>query len=216
MKAIFPSLISADLLNLQKVITELDPHCSGYHIDIMDDHFVPNLTWGPAFVQKIRQATSRHLQIHLMVDAPIRWVERLSLTPQDVFIFHREVMPNAESVATLLDVVKQKGWQVGMALNPATSVSMAKDFLKKLDLVVLMSVEPGFSGQSFMPDVMDKVPQVQKWRNELQAHCLIAMDGGINLNNINRLAELGVEQFAIAAGIFSTDDPVAALQELAA
>ena len=104
---IFPSLISADILNLKTVLQQLDDHCDGYHIDVMDDHFVPNLTWGPAFVNAIRKATKRPLHIHLMVDNPASWVERIALEKADTFIFHHEVIHH-EVMHPLIEKVKQK------------------------------------------------------------------------------------------------------------
>ena len=91
---IFPSLIAADLLNLERVLKELDPHCDGYHIDIMDDHFVPNLTWGPAFLKQILEKTSLPLHVHLMVKDPEKWINRVKLRPNDIFIFHYEAYKN--------------------------------------------------------------------------------------------------------------------------
>ncbi len=201
---IFPSLISANILSLQNVIETLDPHVDGYHLDVMDFHFVPNLTFGPAFVNAIAHATDKPLHVHLMVDNPEQWVEVLELRRHDTVIFHYEATTQH---AALIDALKQKGYRVGIAINPQTSPDKVVEYLPLLDQVLVMSVEPGFSGQKFMPQVMEKL-------SVLAGKCTIAMDGGIGPDNIAMLAAKGVTQFGIASAIFDTSDPVQAIRGL--
>jgi ribulose-phosphate 3-epimerase len=211
---ILPSLISADILNLEKVIKSLDPYCNGYHVDVMDDHFVPNLTWGPMFVNAIKKVTSLPLHVHLMVDNPAAWIDRIQLNGKDFFIFHIEVFDSPDLIENLIQDVKSKGWKVGIALNPKTDIKLIFDYIKDLDHVLIMSVEPGFSGQKFIPEVTSKIEPLVKKREELNLSFKIGMDGGIGGENIKNLSEMGVDQFGIASAIFSKKDVVKALQEL--
>ncbi len=200
---IFPSLISADILSLKNVIGLLDNHVDGYHLDVMDFHFVPNLTFGPAFVHAIANATDKPLHVHLMVDNPEQWLEVLKLRPCDVFVFHYEA---TSQHMQLIDAVKQRGYKVGIAINPDTPPESVMEFVPHVDQVLVMSVQPGFSGQKFMPQVMEKLPKL--------SGATIAMDGGIGPDNISVLAQKGVTQFGIASAIFDTSDPVQTIRDL--
>ncbi len=211
---IFPSLISADLLNLEKVIKELDPYCDGYHIDVMDDHFVPNLTWGPAFVQGILNISKLPLHIHFMVTSPEKWLTRIKFRPQDVFIFHYESTLEQEVILRLIDAIKVLGCKVGIAINPKTPVSKIFDYVDNIDHVLIMSVEPGFSGQKFMPEVINKVESLINQRESMNLNFKIGMDGGIVKENLKMLSEKGVDQFGIASAIFSDKNPVKKLKDL--
>ncbi len=233
---IFPSLISADILNLEKTIKNLDSHCQGYHIDVMDDHFVPNLTWGPAFVNAIAEKTELPLHVHLMVTNPERWVDRLKLRKIDLLIFHLESFSSATKIDNMIRDVKAKGWLVGIAIKPKTDVKLVFNYIKNIDHVLIMSVEPGFSGQAFIPGVISKVENLIKKRDEIEKNLLlerqrmvealldkdrylklpfkIGMDGGIDSNNIKILSEAGVDQFGIASAIFSQKDYLKALENL--
>jgi ribulose-phosphate 3-epimerase len=210
---IFPSVISADLLNLRAVIHSIDEHVDGYHIDIMDDHFVPNLTWGPMFVAALRKATKRPFQIHLMVDNPEAWVSRLVFEAGDSFIFHVEAA-SGSSISQVLKSAKAVGWRVGLALNPQTDVERIGQHLASVDEVLIMSVNPGFSGQAFI-DTSVKIPGLQALSSKLGVPMpLIAMDGGIGVQNIGALAKAGVELVGAAAAIFSGDDLVGNIKNL--
>ena len=211
---IFPSLISSDLLNIQTTIKNLDPNCDGYHIDIMDDHFVPNLTWGPAFVKAILKITSLPLDVHLMVDNPVAWVDRLNLKPKDLFVFHIETLDSDEEIKDLIKTVKIIGCKAGIALNPETPVEKVFDYLALIDHVLVMSVKPGFSGQKFMESVLSKVKVLNQKRHDMNLPFDIGMDGGIDKSNIAMISELSVDQVGVASAIFSHKDYVAALQDL--
>lgn len=223
---IYPSLISSDLLNLGETIEQLIDHCDGFHIDVMDDHFVPNLTWGPAFVQAISQKTKLPIHLHLMVDEPEKWLSRVELKKDDIFIFHIEAVagwPENKSADFVEEVnyllVKTMGCKVGVAINPKTPVESVFSLLSSLDHVLLMSVEPGFSGQKFMPEVLEKVETLKKQREKLGLSFSIGMDGGINLETIKLAVQAGVDEVGVASAIFSAKpvsakDPVVALQKL--
>ncbi len=211
---IYPSLISSDLLNLKHTIDLLDAHCDGYHLDVMDDHFVPNLTWGPAFVNAIRTATVRPLYIHLMVDDPVSWPSRLALAGTDTIIFHHEALHDVQQQKKLLTAIHAKGCKVGIAINPATPAEHVYEVLSLVDVVLVMSVQPGFSGQRFIPEVTQKIETLSGLRKRLGKNFSISVDGGVNEKNIEMLARLHVDVVAVAAALFNYKDPVVALKNL--
>ncbi len=212
MATIFPSLISADILNLQKSIKQLDPHCQGYHLDIMDDHFVPNLTWGPQFINAIANVTQRQLWVHLMVDNPHSWLDRLLLPPGSIISFHIE---ETKEKFHLINHIKEKKWRPSIAVKPKTAITDVYPYFDVIDHILLMSVEPGFSGQPFLPEVITKVDELRRYCQTAGLNITVGMDGGINQSNIGPLLQKDVDHIAVAAGIFHQDDPVAALKQLA-
>lgn len=211
---IYPSLISSNLLYLARTIEELDPHCHGYHIDVMDDHFVPNLTWGPMFVETIVKTTKRPLHVHLMVDNPKKWLDRMPLRKNDVFIFHHEAIENEKHICDIIKDIKKMNCLVGVAINPPTPIQNIFSYVSLLDHVLVMSVTPGFSGQAFMPEVVKKIPLLVQEKKENKLKFSIGMDGGIGVSSLPLLVQAGVEQVGIASAIFSQPDPVAALKNL--
>ncbi len=211
---IYPSLMCADLLNLGKVISKFDEHCDGYHVDVMDYHFVPNLTMGPDFVNAIAKATRKPVQVHLMVDNPKVWVDRLNLGKKDTFIFHYEAFECFRPMKDLISTVKKKGWKVGVAFNPGSELDLVEEHLNLLDKVLVMSVNPGFAGQIFISDVLNKVKKLIKLKKTQKANFEICMDGGIGKNNIKVLSDLGVDSVSVGGGIFYSKKPIVALKEL--
>lgn len=211
---IFPSLISSDLLNLKKIINDLDSHCDGYHIDVMDDHFVPNLTWGPAFVQAILNNTNLPLHIHLMVDEPEKWINRIKFRTMDTFIFHYEATEDPERILNLINAIKVLGCKIGIAISPKTDINKIFDFIDNVDHILVMSVEPGFSGQKFMPEVLNKVEHLVNQRNAMNLNFSIGMDGGIGKDNIELLKQKGVNLVGVASAIFATPSFAENLEEL--
>ena len=159
MSPLFPSLIASDLLNLKKEVQLLDPHIPGYHLDIMDFHFVPNMTRGPDFVNALRKATESPFLVHLMVEYPERYFDRMRLAEQDIVSVHPEA-PSELSIKELLHAISEKGWTSSIALNPETAVSLIKDQELDPEHILLMPVNPGFSGQEFMPMVYDKIKEL--------------------------------------------------------
>jgi len=224
---IFPSLISADLLNLETVLATLDPYSPGYHLDIMDNQFVPNLTWGPAFINAIARKTKRMLWLHLMIKNPDRILDQLELPEDTIITVHLEAI-SPEIVPVLIQKIKDKNWRPSLAIKPATPVSALAPYLEFIDHVLIMSVEPGFSGQDFLPGTEQKLnalralihqtPQNSSSHANTNSHpqrpITLALDGGINAKNIALLARKGVMQFAVASAIFGNPDPVKALEQL--
>lgn len=213
MANIFPSLISADLLNLKHEIEEIDPYVGGYHIDVADFHFVPNLTWGPAFINAIRLATYKPLWVHLMVEYPEKYFDRLALQEEDIVSFHAE-SKSTYSMQSLTMLIKSNNWIPSIALNPTTPLSILIPLKDLLEHVLIMSVEPGFSGQSFIPSVQEKIQCLVEWRKEHQLSFTIAVDGGIDASNFSNLVNLGATQLAVASAIFSHTNRLAAIKDI--
>lgn len=209
---IYPSLISADLLQLQKTIEQLNPYCPGYHLDVMDNHFVPNLTWGPAFINAIAAAAPNKIMwVHIMVDNPEAWPDLLQLPPKSILSFHIESIKN---FSNLINNIHAKKWRASVTISPKTPVAEILDLLPTIDQVLVMSVVPGFSGQQFIKDTHIKVQQLVEHRTKNNLNFSIGIDGGITAHNIGELAQWGVDEFAAAASIFHQPNPVAALQQL--
>jgi len=211
MAEIYPSLISGDLMNLRAEIEALDPHCDGYHIDVMDYHFVPNLTWGPQFIDQIANTTHKPLWVHLMVDDPTNWTKKLVLPPHSTIGIHIE---SEGEVRRNLQRIKERHFNAALVLNPKTSVEAIFPYLDLVDAVLLMSVEPGFSGQEFLPSVAEKIKPLVGYQQEGEIKFKIGMDGGINLQNIAELKEKGIDWFAVGSSIFTQPNRVKALKDL--
>lgn len=210
MAEIFPSLISADLLCLREELITLEPYVAGFHLDVMDFHFVPNLTWGPSFINQIRAATEKQLWIHLMVDYPETYFDRLILHAGDIVTLHIE-SPSLYDFNTLSSEISQRGWIPSVALNPITPLDVLNDLTIKH--VVLMSVEPGFSGQQFIPDILEKLKALNAKRSQTGISYTIALDGGINEHNFEELIQNGADQLAIASALFSQPNRIAAIKK---
>jgi ribulose-phosphate 3-epimerase len=228
-----PSLISGDLLNLEQQIKELDSYADGYHLDIMDYHFVPNLTWGPIFINAIAQVTIKPLFIHLMVDDPQIYFDRLELRENDTVSFHAEsclttpvacnpvsgaVCPSYidyEYIQELIEQLHAKKLNASVALKPGTGISSAQKLLPMVDDILCMTVEPGFSGQQFLPASFDKIQDLVYLRNELNSRSTITVDGGVSANIIARLDSIGANRVAVAGALFLNNQvPLDALKKL--
>lgn len=210
---LYPSLISSDLLNLQKTITQLAPHCAGFHIDIMDGHFVPNLTWGQPFVTALRTATKAPLWLHLMVTNPALILARLTTHKGDLVSLHYESCTEKE-LHELLALCTQRELNGGLALRPGTPVSVIEPLIHKLGHVLVMSVEPGFSGQAFLPETLQKLDQLTQLKNKYKSSFVIAIDGGINQENIKSVIAHGATHIAAASAIFGQKDQISAIKKL--
>lgn len=209
---IFPSLISADLMKLGEEITFLEPHVAGFHIDVMDFQFVPNLTWGFAFIKAISSATNKQLHVHLIVDYPESYLDHLHLQKGDIISIHAESKTN-QNVGDILNAIAHRGWIASLALSPATPITILKE-LPALQHVLLMTVEPGFSGQELIPGMLDKLTALTEYRRAANRTFTIAVDGGITAENCHELIARGADQLSIASAIFSHADRIGALNSL--
>ena len=212
MAIIYPSLMGADLLNLEREIHHLNTHVIGYHIDIMDNHFVPNITFGFETIHAISHITSRQLWLHAMVDNPTSIIEKLTLPENTIYSFHIESNFNKKDIMIKLT---EKKWLPSIAIKPKTDVAQLFEIIDRQTYQVLvMSVEPGFAGQSFIPDVIAKIDTLVQFRSKQKLNFIIGIDGGINAHTIAQVVTHGVDHIAVASAIFSNPDRVAALADL--
>ncbi len=212
MTEIFPSIISADLMRLGEEIKLLEPQVGGFHVDVVDFQFAPNLTWGFPFIDAIRAATDKRIHVHLMVDYPERYIDRLNLRERDIVSVHWECKSD-KGVETVLKEIEGRGFFGSLALNPKTSGDVVES-LPDLKQVVLMGVEPGFSGQTFIPAVLTKLEKLAAYRKASGRKFAIAVDGGVNASNLRDISRLGADRVAIASAIFSNPDRLQALQDI--
>lgn len=209
---IFPSLMSADLLNLETIVKTLEPHCDGFHIDIMDNHFVPNLTWGPELTNQIAKITTKPLLVHLMVEKPETLVPILKLRQESVISFHLEAVHSPQAI---ISEIKKAGYVPSIAIKPKTPLEALTPWLDAgIPHVLLMSVEPGFSGQPFIQSSIERLKALVALKKKIKKEFIICMDGGITKDLIGLLHTEGAQQFAVSNAVFGQRDPVAALKEL--
>lgn len=212
---IYPSLIAADLLNLHAVMQNLETSCDGFHVDIMDHHFVPNLTLGPDFVNSMACVTELPLWVHLMVTNPTAIVDKLQLRTQDLITLHYESFETSKLLLELVLLIKKTGSKIGLALKPETEISLVTDLVAQFDQVLIMSVEPGFSGQQFLPNSYHRIEQLIQLRRDQNLNFRIAIDGGVNSENISQLVQVGAQDLVAGTAIFnSSNEPVVELQFL--
>jgi ribulose-phosphate 3-epimerase len=214
MKEIFPSLAASASSNVQETMREMDSYCAGYHIDIMDGKFVPHMTNGVEWVNAIAPLTDKKIWIHAMVENPSSLIDALALPSASIVSIHIEVK---QEIKKNLIKIKEKKWIASLAINPKTDVSECFQFLTHdVEHVLIMSVEPGSSGQQFLEHSIEKIKTLVAYRTAQGLSFTIAVDGGVNAQNIARMAHLGVDQFAVGSAIFNDADPVKALKQLAA
>ncbi len=199
-KFIAPSILSADFCELGRSIAILeDLGCEILHLDIMDGHFVPNISFGIPVVKSIRNKTKMILDVHLMIENPELYVEKFIDAGADMISIHQEVGYHKDR---LLNRIKDRGKLCGIVLNPATSLCEIENILHFVDFILLMSVNPGFGGQTFIPYVKDKVKNLDEIRREKNFDFLIEIDGGVNEENIPELLSLGVDIFVAGSAVF--------------
>ena len=203
---IAPSLLSADFSRLAEEVRDVEKAgCEALHIDVMDGHFVPNLTIGPLVVQAIRKITKLPLDVHLMIDAPSRYITEFRKAGADWITIHVEA---EKDVRGALQMIKTSGAKAGLSLRPKTGVETLFPYLSVLDLVLVMSVEPGFGGQSFMPEMMEKIKVLRP-----KFPGLISVDGGIGAGNASQALEAGADILVAGSAIFGKADRSKAIRE---
>ena len=209
-----PSLLSADFANLQRSIESI-PSCDALHVDVMDQHFVPNLTLGLPVVEAIRRVTAAMLDIHLMIADPDRWAPAYAEAGAESVTFHIEA---AAAPVRLARELRGRGARAGMALKPATPIEGYADLLPELDMVLIMTVEPGFGGQSFLDLCLPKIRRTRELLDRVGGDIWLQIDGGVSAETIERCVEAGADSFVAGSAVFGADDPdamVGTLRKLA-
>jgi ribulose-phosphate 3-epimerase len=212
MKKIAPSILSADFSRLGDEIRAVEAGGADYiHVDVMDGHFVPNITIGPLIVEAARKVTKLPLDVHLMIADPDRYVPDFAAAGADIIVFHAEATPHAHRTVQL---IKSFGKKAGVSLNPATSLHHLDYILEDLDLVLLMTVNPGFGGQSFIEACLPKIHALRGMLDKRGLETELEVDGGVKTSNIDRISHAGADVFVAGSAVFGSPDYAATIAEL--
>lgn len=216
MLKVSPSVLSADFANLGREIESVNQSGSDYvHVDIMDGCFVPNISIGFPVVKAIQRTSRLPLDVHLMIDRPLRYVEQFCKAGASILTLHLEA-DTGENIAEALRRIRDNGVRAGLSIKPGTPASALFPYLELCDLVLVMTVEPGFGGQSFMEDMMPKLKEIRSWLDERQLSCELEVDGGINPKTASICAKNGADVFVAGSAFFAAADRgdfVAAIKE---
>lgn len=209
---IAPSILASDFSRLSNEIRKVeDGGADVLHVDVMDGHFVPNITIGIPVVESLRKATRLPLDVHLMIENPEQYIEGFVRAGANRVLVHQESTVHLDRA---LAMVREYGAEAGAVINPATPVVMLSEVLDKVDTVLVMSVNPGFGGQKFIPAAYGKIRQLAEWRARYNGEFRIEVDGGVDDENVGELAKAGANTFVAGTSIFHTPDPAAAAREL--
>ena len=201
---ISPSILSADFSQLGSEIKKLEQGGADLiHVDVMDGHFVPNLTIGPPVIKNLRKYTKLPFDVHLMISPVHKYIENYAEAGADIITIHPEATDNLKESISL---IKKFGKKVGVSLNPKTEIKTLIDEIENIDLVLVMSVNPGFGGQKFMPEVLDKIKELKKIKDKNQYHFDIEVDGGINFSNSKIVLEAGADILVSGTTVFKEND----------
>lgn len=210
---IAPSILAADFTRLGEEVKSV-ANAEWIHVDIMDGHFVPNLSFGPDITKAVDGITDQTLDVHLMIQEPAQWVDTYAKAGADCIIFHVEAVEDEAAALALAAKIRELGVRAGFSIKPNTPIEPWLDKLSHFDLVLVMSVEPGFGGQKFMPEMLDKVRKLRSAIDDQGLDTLIEIDGGISADTIVQSAEAGSDAFVAGSAIFKHADRAAEVENL--
>lgn len=211
MVKVSPSILSADFGRLNEELKLLEKGGADYiHLDVMDGMFVPNISFGAPIIKKIRPVTDVLFDVHLMVEAPERYIEEFVNAGADIITIHQEATVHLHRT---IQLIKSYGIKVGIALNPATPLSTLEHVIEDIDMVLIMSVNPGFGGQSFITEMKNKIKNLRKIIDERNLDILIEVDGGVKLDNAKEIVDCGVDMIVVGSGIFEAEDIIKRTEE---